>query len=257
MVSSDRGIYRSEDGGETWAHKETTLPIHVEAGPLPAIRRCGCRLRRLLADALCGSLAHRGRRRRPVGAHRTISLARASFCVLVLVGGSLAARYLSRRTRSRQFAAFSACRRRCGQPENLAATNGCMGGRGVISVLVGFEVGTERTAKDFGLWNSDADRHCFALRFWREARFCSCAPSRRKSSSGIVGKPQDAPIAVAAGTDGSVSFTIDHADAMRRLRDGHVERLRVSTAASSRFGSRSRPMAAPGSRTSPRAPLRA
>ena len=43
-----------------------------------------------------------------------------------------------------------------------------------------------------------------------------------------MGEPQDAPIAIAAGPDGSVWFTIDHADAIGRLRDGHVERLPVS-----------------------------
>ena len=32
LVSSDRGIYRSEDGGESWAAKEDNLPIHIEAG---------------------------------------------------------------------------------------------------------------------------------------------------------------------------------------------------------------------------------
>jgi virginiamycin B lyase len=41
--------------------------------------------------------------------------------------------------------------------------------------------------------------------------------------------PQDAPIAVAAGTDGSIWFTIDHADAIGRLRDGRVERLPTSS----------------------------
>src|SRR5207302_3984649 len=34
VVSSDRGIYRSNDGGETWVQKEDNLPIHIEAGPL-------------------------------------------------------------------------------------------------------------------------------------------------------------------------------------------------------------------------------
>jgi virginiamycin B lyase len=37
--------------------------------------------------------------------------------------------------------------------------------------------------------------------------------------------PEDAPIAIAAGTDGSIWFTIDHADAIGRLRDGRIERL--------------------------------
>jgi virginiamycin B lyase len=41
-------------------------------------------------------------------------------------------------------------------------------------------------------------------------------------------EPQDAPIAIAAGTDGSVWFTIDHANAIGRLRNGRIERLPTS-----------------------------
>jgi virginiamycin B lyase len=40
---------------------------------------------------------------------------------------------------------------------------------------------------------------------------------------------QDAPIAIAAGVDGSIWFTIDHADAIGRLRNGRVERLPTSS----------------------------
>jgi len=42
-------------------------------------------------------------------------------------------------------------------------------------------------------------------------------------------QPQDAPIAIAAGNDGSIWFTIDHADAIGRVRNGHVERLPTSS----------------------------
>jgi len=42
-------------------------------------------------------------------------------------------------------------------------------------------------------------------------------------------EPQDAPIAIAAGADGSIWFTIDHADAIGRLRDGRIERLPTSS----------------------------
>jgi virginiamycin B lyase len=44
-----------------------------------------------------------------------------------------------------------------------------------------------------------------------------------------MGEPQDAPIAIAAGTDGSIWFTMDHADAIGRLRNGHIERLPTSS----------------------------
>jgi virginiamycin B lyase len=43
-----------------------------------------------------------------------------------------------------------------------------------------------------------------------------------------MGEPQDAPIAIAAGADGSIWFTIDHADAIGRLRNGRIERLPTS-----------------------------
>ncbi len=42
-------------------------------------------------------------------------------------------------------------------------------------------------------------------------------------------QPQDAPIAIAAGTDGSIWFTIDQSDAIGRMRNGHVERLPTSS----------------------------
>jgi virginiamycin B lyase len=41
-------------------------------------------------------------------------------------------------------------------------------------------------------------------------------------------EPQDAPIAIAAGNDGSIWFTIDHANAIGRLRNGRIERLPTS-----------------------------
>ena len=37
--------------------------------------------------------------------------------------------------------------------------------------------------------------------------------------------PHDAPIAIAAARDGTIWFTIDHADAIGRIRNGRVERL--------------------------------
>jgi len=34
LLSTNRGLYRSENAGETWSLKEDNLPIHLEAGPL-------------------------------------------------------------------------------------------------------------------------------------------------------------------------------------------------------------------------------
>jgi virginiamycin B lyase len=42
-------------------------------------------------------------------------------------------------------------------------------------------------------------------------------------------KVDDEPIAIAAGPDGSIWFTIDHSDAVGRVRDGHIERLPTSS----------------------------
>jgi virginiamycin B lyase len=55
------------------------------------------------------------------------------------------------------------------------------------------------------------------------------AVSQQKFVEYRMGEPQDAPIAIAAGPDGSVWFTIDHADAIGRLRNGHIERLPTSS----------------------------
>src|SRR5262249_9217470 len=34
VVTTHRGMYRSEDGGQNWILKENSLPAHLEAGPL-------------------------------------------------------------------------------------------------------------------------------------------------------------------------------------------------------------------------------
>src|SRR5215471_8038998 len=54
------------------------------------------------------------------------------------------------------------------------------------------------------------------------------AVPREKFVEYRMGEPQDAPIAIAAGADGSIWFTIDNADTIGRLRNGRVERLPTS-----------------------------
>ena len=99
VVSSDRGIYRSEDGGETWAQKEDNLPIHIEAGPLardPKDAGVIYAVFSLMPYAEVWRMAIDGGNL--LARIEPISLAGAlSFCVLVLIGGGLAARHLSRR----------------------------------------------------------------------------------------------------------------------------------------------------------------
>ena len=55
------------------------------------------------------------------------------------------------------------------------------------------------------------------------------AASEEKFVEYRMDEPQDAPIAIAAGIDGSIWFTIDHANAIGRLRNGRIERLPTSS----------------------------
>jgi len=99
VISSDRGIYRSEDGGETWALKEDNVPTHIEAGPLardPNDAGLIYAVFSLMPYAEVWRAAIEGgnllARVEPISL-----LGGLSFCVLVLICGGLAARHLSRR----------------------------------------------------------------------------------------------------------------------------------------------------------------
>src|SRR5262245_13325049 len=89
VVSSDRGIYRSEDGGETWAPKEDNLPTHIEAGPLardPNDAGIIYAVFSLMPYAEVWRMASEGENL--LTRIEPISLAGGlSFCVLVLIGG--------------------------------------------------------------------------------------------------------------------------------------------------------------------------
>src|SRR5215471_2036938 len=91
LISSDRGIYRSEDGGETWAPKEDNLPIHIEAGPLardPNDAGLIYAVFSLMPYAEVWRMAIEGGNL--LARIESISLAGGlSFCLLVLIGGSL------------------------------------------------------------------------------------------------------------------------------------------------------------------------
>jgi photosystem II stability/assembly factor-like uncharacterized protein len=99
VVSSDRGIYRSNDGGETWTPKEDNLPIHIEAGPLardPNDAGVVYAVFSLVPYAEVWRMALEGGNL--LARIEPISLVGGfSFCALVLIGGGLAALHLSRR----------------------------------------------------------------------------------------------------------------------------------------------------------------
>jgi photosystem II stability/assembly factor-like uncharacterized protein len=99
VISSDHGIYRSEDGGETWAQKQDNLPTHIEAGPLardPNDANVIYAVFSLMPYAEVWRVAMEGGNL--LARVEPISLVGGlSFCVLVLIGGGLAARYLIRR----------------------------------------------------------------------------------------------------------------------------------------------------------------
>jgi photosystem II stability/assembly factor-like uncharacterized protein len=104
LVSSDRGIYRSEDGGETWVPKEDNLPIHIEAGPLardPNDARVIYAVFSLMPYTEVWRMAIEGGNL--LARIDPISLIGGfSFCVLVLIGGGIAAWHLSRRRAAAQ-----------------------------------------------------------------------------------------------------------------------------------------------------------
>lgn len=102
LLTTHRGTLRSEDGGQSWALKEGNLPVHIEAGPLArdpgdpgviyavyslvpysevwrAASEGGNLLARLDWFSLAGG---------------------ASFCLLVLIGGAVAVRWLMRLRRT-------------------------------------------------------------------------------------------------------------------------------------------------------------
>jgi len=98
LVSSDRGIYRSEDGGETWTPKEDVLPIHIEAGLLardPNDANVVYAVFSLVPYAEVWRMAVE-RRNMPTRIEPIVLAGGLSFCLLVLIGGGVAARYLLR-----------------------------------------------------------------------------------------------------------------------------------------------------------------
>jgi photosystem II stability/assembly factor-like uncharacterized protein len=102
VVSSDHGVYRSEDGGENWAPKQDNVPTHLEAGPLardPNDAGVIYAVFSLMPYAEVWRMAIEGgnllARVEPVSRAGGLS-----FGALVLIGGMLLARYLLRRRKA-------------------------------------------------------------------------------------------------------------------------------------------------------------
>jgi len=98
VVTTNRGLYRSEDGGESWILKEDNLPIHLEAGALAQDPSDAGVLYAVYSltpysEVWRSAIEARNLLRR----HDPMSLAgRIGFSLLAIVGGALFARFLVR-----------------------------------------------------------------------------------------------------------------------------------------------------------------
>jgi photosystem II stability/assembly factor-like uncharacterized protein len=98
VVTTNRGLYRSEDGGESWILKEDNLPIHLEAGALAQDPSDAGVLYAVYSltpysEVWRSAIEARNLLRR----HDPMSLAgRIGFSLLAIVGGALLARFLAR-----------------------------------------------------------------------------------------------------------------------------------------------------------------
>jgi photosystem II stability/assembly factor-like uncharacterized protein len=101
VVTTQRGTYRSENGGRTWVLKEGNLPVHLEAGPLardPRDPRLIYAVYSLMPYSEVWRVANEGGNL--LARIDPVSLAGGiSFCLLLLLGGGfIAVRLASWRT---------------------------------------------------------------------------------------------------------------------------------------------------------------
>ena len=103
VATTARGMYRSPDGGATWALKEANLPIHLEAGPLvrdPGDAATLYAVYSLMPYAEVWRTALEGSNL--LARADPVSLAGGvAFLLLLLIAGGLLVRWLARRRRRR------------------------------------------------------------------------------------------------------------------------------------------------------------
>jgi photosystem II stability/assembly factor-like uncharacterized protein len=103
VVTTHRGMYRSEDGGSTWALKEDNLPVHLEAGPLardPSDARTLFAVYSLMPYGEVWRTALEGSNL--LARTDPVSLAGGlAFLLLLIIGGALLARWLARQRSAR------------------------------------------------------------------------------------------------------------------------------------------------------------
>jgi photosystem II stability/assembly factor-like uncharacterized protein len=99
VVTTDRGIYRSENGGESWILQQDNLPAHLEAGPLardPSDPQVIYAVYSLIPYSEVWRAAIEGSN--VLTRLHPMSLAGGiSFFLLILIGGAVAAQRLARR----------------------------------------------------------------------------------------------------------------------------------------------------------------
>jgi photosystem II stability/assembly factor-like uncharacterized protein len=97
LVTSHRGMYRSEDGGHSWMLKESNLPVHLESGPLtrdPSDARTLYAVYSLMPYAEVWRTALEGGNL--LARVDPVSLAGGlAFVLLLLIGGGLLVRWLA------------------------------------------------------------------------------------------------------------------------------------------------------------------
>jgi hypothetical protein len=98
VVTTRRGMYRSEDGGESWELKEDNLPVHLEAGALardPSDARALYAVYSLMPYGEVWRTALEGSNL--LARTDPVSLAGGlAFLLLLIIGGALLARWLAR-----------------------------------------------------------------------------------------------------------------------------------------------------------------